>query len=29
MKTIWVAVLIILITNVTYYLQKWSIEGKK
>ena len=29
MKTIWLAVLIILIINVTYYLQKWSIEGKK
>ena len=29
MKTIWLAVLIILIINVTYYLQKWSIEGKQ
>ena len=29
MKTIWVAVLIILIINVTYYLKKWLIEGQK
>lgn len=29
MKTIWLAVLIILIINVTYYLQKWSIEEKQ
>lgn len=29
MKTIWLAVLIILIINITYYLQKWSIEGKQ
>lgn len=29
MRTIWLAVLILLIINVTYYLQKWLIEGQK
>lgn len=29
MKTIWVAALIILIVNVSYYLQKWTFEGQK
>lgn len=29
MKTIWLAVLAILIINVAYYLQRWSIESKK
>ncbi|MGN1280143.1 MAG: YoaK family protein [Limosilactobacillus sp.] len=29
MKTIWIAVLVILIVNVTYYIQKWSRESQK
>ena len=28
MRTIWIAVLVILIVNVTYYIQKWSHEGQ-
>lgn len=28
MRTIWIAVLVILIVNVTYYIQKWSREGQ-